>query len=114
MLWAGEGPAPDLGGEPRDCPADLVGEVGVALDELRRLAGGQAQHVVEDEDLPVGARAGPNSDGRDAQSGYHSSAKVGRHALENEAERTRLLERPRVGEDPGRLALALALHLEAP
>src|SRR6266849_10261345 len=31
---------------------DLVGQVGVALHELRRLAGGQAQHVVEDEHLP--------------------------------------------------------------
>src|SRR5438093_9462463 len=32
---------------------DLLGQVGVALDELGRLASGQPQHVVETEHLPV-------------------------------------------------------------
>src|SRR5260370_3843746 len=45
---------------------DLVGKVGVALHELRRLAGGQAQHVVEDEHLPVRSRPRADADGRDS------------------------------------------------
>src|SRR5712692_2773192 len=58
---------------------DLLGQVGVALHELRRLARGQAQHVVEDEHLPIRAGPSPDADGRDSKRPRHAGRDLTRH-----------------------------------
>src|SRR5216684_1263862 len=92
---------------------DLVGQVGVALHELRRLAGGQAQHVVEDEHLPVRSRPRADADGRDSKRLCHAGPHFGRHALEDDAEGPRLLELLGIRQDARGLLLGLALDLES-
>src|SRR5712691_7346028 len=92
---------------------DLAGQVGVALHELRRLAGGQAQHVVEDEHLPVRSRPRADADGRDSKRLRHAGPHLSRHALEDDAERPRLLELLGIREDARGLLLGLALDLES-
>src|SRR5216683_6104273 len=56
-----------LFGEPLGGGRDLLGKVGVALDELGRLARRQAEHVVVHQHLPVCARTGADADRRDPQ-----------------------------------------------
>src|SRR5712691_7091802 len=92
---------------------DLAGQVGVALHELRRLAGGQAQHVVEHEHLPVRSRPRADADSRDSKRPRHAGPDLSRHALEDDAERPRLLELLGVGQDARGLLVGLALDLEA-
>src|SRR2546428_903564 len=92
---------------------DVVGEVGVALHELRSLAGGDSQHVVEDEDLPVSSRPGTDADGRNAKGLRNTSREVGWHALEDDAERAGLLELLGVRQDARSVLVALALDLAA-
>src|SRR5258706_1982721 len=91
VLRPGELPAGDLSGEPLGGVPDLLGEVGVALDELGRLAGGQAKGVVENQDLAVGSGAGADSDRRDAKRLRDAGAKLGWNAFQHEAERPGLL-----------------------
>src|SRR6266849_2062308 len=93
---------------------NFLGQVGVPLHELRRLAGGQAQHVVEDEHLPVRARPRADADGRDSKRSRHSGRDLARHALEDDAERARPLELLGVRKDARGLLLGFALDLEAP
>src|SRR5947208_6609357 len=64
MLRARELPGADVLGIGRRRPRDLFGQVGVTLDELRRLAGGQAEHIVQHEHLPVCARTRADADRR--------------------------------------------------
>src|SRR6266851_2364061 len=85
----------------------------VALHELRRPAGGQAQHVVEDEHLPVRSPPRADADGRDSKRLRHAGPHLGRHALEDDAEGPRLLELLGIREDARGLLLGLALDLES-
>src|SRR2546427_9483779 len=64
---------------------DLLCEVRVSLDELRRLAGGQAEQVVQDQDLPVGARTRADADGRDAELVGNGRGELARQAAEGDA-----------------------------
>src|ERR1700716_2293708 len=59
MLRAGESPGADLLGELLGSLGYLLGEVCVALNELRRLARREPKHVVKDEHLAVSSRTGP-------------------------------------------------------
>src|SRR6267378_5096565 len=113
LLGAGERAVADLLHVLLSRSSDLVREVRVALHELRSLARGEAEHVVEDEHLPV--RPGPRTypDGRNAKGFRYTSRKVGRDALEDDAERSGLLELLRVRQDSSGLLVALALDLEA-
>src|SRR6202022_3047737 len=92
---------------------DVVGEIGVALDELRRLAGGEPKHVVEHEHLPVRPRPGSDTDRRNAKRLRDPAREIGRHSLEDDAECAGLLELFGIRQDPRRLLIALALDLEA-
>src|ERR1700704_1172379 len=109
----GELPAGNLSGEALGGVSDLLGEVGVSLDELGRLARGQAERVVENQDLAVSAGAGANSDRRDPKRLRHVAPKFGRNPFQNDAECPGLLQLLRVGEDPRGLGLRAALDLEA-
>src|SRR5260370_40409181 len=70
---------------------DLLSQFGVPVHELRRLAGGQAQHVVEDEHLPV--RSGPRTaaDGRYSKRPRPAGPGLRVQALECDAQRPHLL-----------------------
>src|ERR1700674_931945 len=102
-----------LSGETLGGVRDVLGQVGIPLDELRRLSGRQAQHVVVDEHLAVGAGSRADSDRRDAEALSHPACELTRNAFEDQGARPGLLQLLRVGHDPGRLGLALALDLEA-
>src|SRR5450631_4340698 len=113
VLGARELATGDLSGKTLGGAADLLGEIGVALDELRRLAGRQAEHVVKHQDLAVGTGTGPDADGWDPNGLRDAARELAWHSLEDQAERSSLLELFGVGQDPRRLSLALALDLEA-
>src|SRR6266851_2322213 len=110
MLGAGERAVADLLDVSLGGPCDLVGQVGVSLHELRRLAGREAEHVVEHEHLPIGRGTGPDADGRDAHRLGHVGRQVRGHALQDDAERAGLLQLPGVRQDARGLLLALALN----
>src|SRR6266850_3058299 len=105
---AGNFPGELLGGVP-----NVLGEIGVSLDELRRLTRGQAERVMEDKNLSVGSGAGADADGRDAKRLRDAAPKLARNSFQDQAERPGLLELLGVGQDPGGLGLRLALDLEA-
>src|ERR1700716_3496277 len=67
----------------RSC--DLLSQVGVALHEPRRLAGGHAHHVVEDEYLAVCPGSRPDADRRDAKRLGDLRAELARNAFEHDA-----------------------------
>ena len=112
MLGAREFSVPHVFGIGVRRARDLIGQVGVPLHELRRLAGRQPEHVVQDEHLPVGAGAGADADGRDAQRLSDGARELAGHSLQHDAEGSRLLQGFRVSQDPGRLRVRLALDLE--
>src|SRR3981081_3995824 len=113
MFWPGKFAARHLVREPLRSARDLFGKLGVSLDELGRLARGQAEHVVEHQHLAVRAGAGADADRRDAQSLGDAACELARHSLEHDAERSRIFKFFGVGQDPSRLRLALALDFEA-
>src|SRR5260370_6716653 len=76
MLGAGERAVADLLDLSLGGSCDLVRQGCVSLHELRRLAGREAEHVVEHEHLPIGRGTGPDADGRDA----HRLGHAGRQA----------------------------------
>ena len=57
MLGAREFPVPHVFGIGVRRPRDLIGQVGVPLHELGGLALGEAEKVVEDQDLTIAAGA---------------------------------------------------------
>ena len=63
--------------------------------------------------LGVGGRTGAYADGRDAQRVGDACRELARDTLQDDAERARVLQCLGVGEDPRRLRLCFALHLEA-
>src|SRR5216683_6059157 len=65
VLRARERALPHLVGKLLSGARDVVGEVRITLYELRRLAGGDAEEVVEHQHLAVGLRPGADADGRD-------------------------------------------------
>src|SRR5438128_1780027 len=58
----GEGPRRHLVPERGHRAGDLLAEVRVGLDELRRTAEGEPEEVGDHERLPVAVRAGPDPD----------------------------------------------------
>src|SRR5712692_1207980 len=113
VLWAWERALPHLVGKLLSGARDVVREVRVALHELRRLAGGEAEEVVEHQHLAVGLRPSADADGRDTNGARHPSRQDRRHPFQHQAESPGLLQRLRVGQDAIGLGLALALYLEA-
>src|SRR5438270_9798442 len=67
VLWTGELPVAHVVGVRGRGAGDLLGQVRVALDELRSLAARQSEHVVQHEHLPVGGGSSPDPDRRDSQ-----------------------------------------------
>src|SRR6202521_699736 len=67
VLGGGELAGADVLGVGRGRPRDLLRQAGVSLDELRRLAGGESEHVVEHEHLGVGGGTCADSYRRDAR-----------------------------------------------
>src|SRR5262245_17618574 len=95
---------------------DLGAEVGVGLGELVEVRR-QSEDVVEDEDLPVALRTGPDADGRDRDAVGDLGRQVPRHALQHDAEGAGGLDRLGVGQQPlpapGVAAALASLHLVA-
>src|SRR5207245_7948499 len=67
----------------------------------------------EPKHRPVRARPGSDTDGWNAKGLRHACGEIGRHSLEDDAERARLLELFGIRQDSRRLLVALALDLEA-
>src|SRR5258708_30699791 len=76
----------DLFGEALGRIPDLLGEVGVALHELRRLPTRETEHVVVHEHLPIRAGPAADADRRDPKGLRDLRAKLARNSLENNAE----------------------------
>src|ERR1700674_5892773 len=104
----------DLAGKALGGVPDLLGEVGIPLDELRGLARSQAEHVVKHQHLAIGAGTCSDADSRDPKGLGDTAPEIAGHSLQDEAERSRLLQVLGVGEDASGLSLALALDFEAP
>ena len=78
-------------------------DVGVLLHELRRLAvAAQPGHVLPDQHLRVARRPGTDTDRRDVQRAGDLGGDLGRHDLEHDRERTGVLQRLRVLQEPVR------------
>ena len=97
----------------RDAVDRDLGQLGEALGELRLEVGEHAEQVVAEQDLPVGADAGADADGRDRQLLGDQLGDLRRHRLELEHEAAGVLDRERVLEDLHRGVRRAALDLEA-
>src|SRR5258706_1015155 len=74
-------------------------QIGVALGELRLEIGEHSEQVVREQDLPVGAAAGADADGRDFELLRDDARDLRRYCLELEHEAARVLDRERILED---------------
>lgn len=72
-------------------------EVGFRAHERRRF-GGEAEQVVEDEDLTVATSAGADADGRDANGGSDGRHEGLVHALDDQREGAGLGDGDGIGE----------------
>src|ERR1700733_12588733 len=80
----GELAALHLGGEMLDGAADVLGQLGVVFHEFGVESLVQAEHVVEDEDLPVAVRARTDPDRRNRDAGRDTLGGGGSHELEHQ------------------------------
>ena len=75
--------------------------------------GGEAQHVLHDQDLPVTGSRCPDADGRDGGLARDAGGKGLRHGLEHDGKGTCLGHDPRILLDRRPLVLGAPLRLEA-
>ena len=113
VLLLGERAVAHIGGIALERVADRLRELGVSLDEARRVTLVEAEQVVPHEHLAVRAGAGADADRRDRQRLGHPRGDRRGHRLEHDREAAGGLQRERVVEQLLRLAGGAALRLEA-
>src|SRR5919198_1091576 len=111
VLRGGKRAGANIGRVGCDCRLNGRTKLGVALHEFR-YARGEAEHVLEHEDLAVAGHASTDADGRDFDRGRDAAGERLGHPLDHHPEGTRLRDRARVVLDRPPVVLAAALRAE--
>ena len=80
-----------------DGGADERGGIGIAADKFGRRREGEADQIVEDENLAVAVGSGADADGGDGQLGGDFGSHFAGNAFEHDSSGARLGQRERIG-----------------